>query len=212
MTKLNEHLIAKTEPIADERNVICGDGYRLSVLTDTLLRVEVQKDGIFTDEATQYVWNRNFDAVDFDVKNDGKLCKIVTEKTTFVFDVKKKKVVRIEFSDGRTVSATNRGNLGGTCRTLDMRIGKVRLGNGVLSRNGVAVLRDDGLVLCGDGVVRERKAKEKDEYILAPARIIGKRLTITFILRGKRRCFRDTFSATGGAGTTRTNRTNISTL
>ena len=185
MMKLNEHLIAKTEPIADERNVICGDGYRLTVLSDTLLRVETQKDGIFTDEATQYVWNRNFDAVDFDVKNDGKLCKIVTEKTTFVFDVKKKKVVRIGFSDGRTVSATNRGNLGGTCRTLDMRVGKVALGNGVLSKNGVAVIRDDGLVLCDDGVVRERKAKEKDEYIFAAGKDYRKALDDYFYLTGK---------------------------
>ena len=184
MMKLNAHLIAKTRPLADENNVIYGDGYRLTVLSDTLLRVETQKDGIFTDDATQHVWNRDFKAVDFTEETNGKARRIVTAKCTFVFDTRKKRVEAIVFKDGRTVKANNRGNLGGTCRTLDMRIGKVRLGNGVLSRNGVAVLRDDGLALCDDGVVRERKAKETDLYIFAAGKEYEKALDDYFYLTG----------------------------
>ena len=58
------------------------------------------------------------------------------------------------------VDCNNKRNLGGTCRTLDMKQGRVKVGNGVLSADGVAVLSDNGIVLNDDGTLSSRKAKE----------------------------------------------------
>lgn len=163
MTKLNPHLIVKNRPLANENNVIKGKGFRLTVLTPYLIRVEVQKDNIFTDEATQYVWNRDFPKVNFKVETQGKNVLIVTDKVTFNFDGKR---VNFVYVDEKWVACNNKANLGGTCRTLDMRSGRVKLNAGVLSRNGVSVLRDDGILLV-DGELKPRKAKELDEYVFA---------------------------------------------
>ena len=42
-----------TNPIANKNAVIRGDKYRFTVLTDRLLRLEYDEDGIFEDRATQ---------------------------------------------------------------------------------------------------------------------------------------------------------------
>ena len=178
MTALNSHLIVKTMPLANENNVIKGKGFRITVLTPCLIRVEVQKDNLFTDEATQYIWHRDFPKVKYKVETQGKVLLITTEKVIFNFDGKK---VNYVYLDEKWVACNNRKNLGGTCRTLDMRAGKVGLEDGVLSKNGVSVLVDDGLILV-DGALKARKAKEKDEYVFAYGNNYRQALNDYFIL------------------------------
>ncbi len=52
-------------------NVIKGDKYRITVLTEHLLRLEYSEDGEFIDAASQTVVNRDFPAVEFSVKDTG---------------------------------------------------------------------------------------------------------------------------------------------
>ena len=42
----------------DKSMIIQGEGYRISLLTDRLIRLEYSKKNIFTDAATQTVLNR----------------------------------------------------------------------------------------------------------------------------------------------------------
>lgn len=57
-----------------EKNTVVYGRVRVSVLTERLYRVEYSKNGVFTDCATQKVWNRNFDAPVFKFKKqDGYL-------------------------------------------------------------------------------------------------------------------------------------------
>ena len=66
-------------------------------------------------------------------------------------NLKTKKMMRIKLRDGRVVTNYTAGNLKGTCRTLDVSGGVISLGDGVCSRNGVAILDDsDTLVLKED--------------------------------------------------------------
>ena len=60
---LDSHLIAKTAPVALKENVICGDGYRITLLGSRLFRVERNKKNIFKDSATQMVWFRNMGVI-----------------------------------------------------------------------------------------------------------------------------------------------------
>ena len=58
-------------PVAVEGQSFTRGNVRFTVITPCLLRVEVQKKGLFCDEATQSVWFRDFDAAKYEIKEDG---------------------------------------------------------------------------------------------------------------------------------------------
>ncbi len=182
MTKLLEHLIAKTSPIAKKENIVERIGFRITVLTPSLIRVEVQKDNKFIDDATQSFWFRDLPAVDYTVEENDKEARIITEKATFCYSIGKKKITKVKI-DGSFVTCNNKGNLLGTRRTLDFCIGAAKLENGLLSRTGVSVYLDDSLII-KDGKTEERPNKGKDYYIFA----YGK---------DYRNCIKDFFKLTG---------------
>ena len=88
-----DRFFVETKSKSKESQIISGEGFRISVLTPYLLRVE---RGETCDEATQSVWYRAWDEPSFKVEKDGKIWRIVTEKTTFFFDVKAKKIIKIK--------------------------------------------------------------------------------------------------------------------
>ena len=47
-----------------------GQKYRITVLTERLVRLEFNKDGIFFDDITEQVQNRNFPVPEFKVVQD----------------------------------------------------------------------------------------------------------------------------------------------
>lgn len=181
---LNRHLIAVTRPLANEKNVLKGKGYRITVLTPSLVRVEIQKDGIFTDSATQYIWNRDFPAVEYSYETSGNNVLINTKNHIFNFNASSKKITHVFFADkDKWVTCNNSGNLGGTRRTLDMKKGKVKLEPGILSKTGVAVLNDDGILLV-DGKLQARKTKESDVYVFAYGRNYREAINDYFYMTG----------------------------
>lgn len=132
-----------------------------------MLRVEKQADGKFCNEPTQSVWFRDFCECGFDVKENGGKIEIKTEKVTFVYSLSAKKMLYIILADGRKVKNFKSGNLKGTSRTLDITAID-RVGDGVCSRNGVAVLDDsDTLAIKPDGTILPRDNNESDEYYFA---------------------------------------------
>ncbi len=155
-------------PLAPEKQTITKGKTRLTVITPCLLRVEVQNEGKFCDEPTQSVWFRDFCKTDFEVKESNGIIEIKTSGTKFVYSLKSNKMLRIELSDGRTVKNYKSGNLKGTCRTLDITAGIIRLGDGVCSKNGVAILDDgDTLAIKPDGSILPKDNKGSDKYYFA---------------------------------------------
>lgn len=155
-------------PVAHKSHSLVRDGVRLTVLTPCLLRVETQSKNKFCDEPTQSVWFRDFQKPEFKVNESSGTIEIKTTKANFLYNIKAKKMVRIKLRDGRVVTNYKAGNLKGTCRTLDITAGVITLGDGVCSKNGVAILDDsDTLVLKEDGSILPRKYKETDEYYFA---------------------------------------------
>lgn len=141
---------------------------RFSVLTSCLLRVEYQNQGIFNDKTTQSVINRSFDSPSFTVKNMDNSIVIKTEKVEFYYDINLRKMTSVVLDDGRKVTDLKKGNLKGTCRTLDQARGKRKLQEGILSFNGVAVLDDSNSLLIGeDGYIEKRNNKGSDIYYFA---------------------------------------------
>lgn len=155
-------------PVAHEKQTVVRKNTRFTVITPCLLRVEVQPEGKFCDEPTQSVWYRDFCETEFEVNETKNTIEIKTSKAVFVYSLKSNKMLRIKLGDGRVVSNYSAGNLKGTCRTLDITAGIITLGDGVCSRNGVAVLDDgDTLALKSDGSILPRENKESDKYYFA---------------------------------------------
>ena len=178
---LNERLIAKIRPKADERNTVLWKDYRITVLADRLFRLEKSPDRKFRDHATLSVWFRDMPPQEFSVKSGESECAIKTSRVTLIVRAERKNC-RI-LTDGKELPVTNSGNLKGTYRTLDNCDGdlwvydwvgpdavpvnkRIELENGVCSKTGVAVI-DDGktLTLGEDGEVKEEVADGTDEYV-----------------------------------------------
>ncbi len=168
MEKFEKRFKIDCSPVADKKQTLTYKSVRFMVITPCLLRVEVQNDGKFCDEPTQSVWFRNLGDVNFEVKESGNKIEIKTEKAIFTYSLSSKKMLSIKLSDGRTVKNYKSGNLKGTCRTLDITAGIIKLSDGVCSRNGVAILDDSKtLAIKPDGLILPRENKEKDEYYFA---------------------------------------------
>lgn len=173
-------------PLTNEKNVIVRNDIRISVLTEALVRFEHVKGGSFCDKPTQSVWFRSFSSPRFEVTESGSKLTVKTPRAQFTYSLSGKRLVSVSFPDGKTVSSFKKGNLGGTCRTLDFTNGKTKIGDGVISESGVALLDDsDTLVLGSDGTFAPRDGKGSDVYCFAYAHDYIGALRDLFMLTGK---------------------------
>lgn len=178
--RLDEHLIAQTSPLGNPNQTYITTDFRFTVIAPDLLRVEYDPKSTFTDEATQTVWFRDLGECPFTLGFEEKHITVKTEKAKFWVNRKKACPEFVEI-DGKRVGADNRRNLGGTARTLDGTAGKIKIGEGVVGEDGVAVIEDNSLILGKDGMVKPR-SKGKDYYIFAtksPARALELLYAIT---------------------------------
>ena len=170
---MKPYLKLETHPLADPKNVVKGDKYRITVLTEHLLRLEYSEDGEFIDAASQTVVNRDFPAVEFSVKDTGDELELRTKylqlnynKKAFSANGLSCKTTAVGIS---SVPAWHYGDptqdLGGTARTLDQVNGACELEPGIMSWFGSAVLDDSkSLLMTEDGWVTPRKKGVQDLY------------------------------------------------
>lgn len=154
--------------MAAETQTVTEGTLRVTVLSPCLIRVERSAGGVFTDEATQTVFNRAFSPTEFKRSSDAQALLITTQKATFKIPLTGKKLCCIPFGKTELIPCSNSGNLKGTARTLDGAFKSVPLSDGILSRSGVAVLDDsESLVFDKNGEIAPRPADEDDIYIFA---------------------------------------------
>ena len=70
-------------------NVVQGTKYRFTILSEILIRLEYSETGIFVDDYTELVRNRNFNKVDFKVQEDENY--LVIETSYFKLEYAKEK-------------------------------------------------------------------------------------------------------------------------
>lgn len=170
---MNEIYRMKTTPAACPDNMVTGEHYRITVLTQGLLRLEYSPDGIFEDRPTQTVLHRDFPKTDFRVvRGQGKL-ELYTQCLHLVYDEKPFSAQGLSIQITGAFTEYNSiwrygqkvGDLGGTARTLDEANGAIPLGPGILSRSGFAVLDDStSQILLEDGWLEPRKKDIQDLY------------------------------------------------
>lgn len=136
-----------------------GDRWRISILTDSLVRFEWSDAGVFVDERTQSVVNRDFgEPAAYTVRRDADgWLDIETERLRIVYDGGPFTAEGLAVSVKDSLSQHNtwrygdaqNANLGGTVRTLDQIDGPTELEPGLLSGDGWMILddSDDNLVV-----------------------------------------------------------------
>ena len=81
---------------AAETSIIKGNNYRISILTDRLIRFEYSKKNIFVDEETAAVTNRNFPKAKFDVLDSEDKLVIVTDYLRVIYDQQERLIILTE--------------------------------------------------------------------------------------------------------------------
>ena len=184
----------KTRPLCNPGNVVAGKNYRITMLTEALIRLEYSGEGKFEDRATQTVLNRDFPEVSYTVKETEDQLEIFTKRLHLIYNKK-------EFSSfGLSVKVFGNlsnyrstwhfgektNDLGGTARTLDGVNGACALEHGLMSRYGFSVLDDSRtLVLTDDGWVEPRKKGNQDLYFFGYGHEYRECLSDFYYLCGK---------------------------
>lgn len=153
-----------------ERLQLSGEHWRISVLGEHLLRYEWSPHGVFEDRPTQVVTRRPFSPVRAQVRDEPGVVQVITAAFQLDYDgtAPTPQSLRVK-GRGDYESAWRYGqplpnkfgaalglasNLGGTARTLDGADGPISMGEGLATRNGLAVLDDSAsLVVDGDRLV-----------------------------------------------------------
>src|SRR3954466_290465 len=149
---MDQHLRLATSPVAHPDATVQGDTWRITVLTEGLVRLEWADDGVFEDRASTFALHRDLPVPDFEVVDGEAVLEIFTDRLWLVYDrgpfspAGLSVQVRGNVSNYRSVWRYGEPlrNLGGTARTLDDVDGRAPLEPGVVARGGVAVLDDSG--------------------------------------------------------------------
>lgn len=197
---MKEHLKLVAHPKARKENMICGERYRVTLLTGSLVRLEYSPDSHFIDAATQTVLNRDFPEVAFSSKETEEGLEISTEYFRLFYDRKEFSGHGLSLScsgvdpEGKTGGNRlkwhygEKGNsLKGTARTLDEVNGACELEEGLISCKSGCVALDDShtLLIREDGWVEPRQKGVRDIYLFAYGHRYREALKDFYYLCGK---------------------------
>lgn len=167
-------------------SMIIGNKYRISILTERLVRLEYNPKGVFEDRPTQRVIYRNFPKVNYTATQSETLLQVITSYFTLDY------VKEHTFAGSMIAPSTNlKITLNGTDRTwnynhpearnygtitysLDNFKGKLKLDKGLYSTDGFACIDDsDSLVLNEKGMFQNRSDKVLDLYVFMYKKDLG---------------------------------------
>lgn len=161
---------------ANESSKVRFGNFRITLLTEQLIRLEYNRNKSFVDLPTQVVWNREFPEVIYEIWQDEEVLKIETEALVIVgnnfgeeesdLEVTKKESKNqkeITWHIGKQIET-----LKGTVRTLDGVDGETILEEGILSKAGISVLDDSkSYLILENGELQKRQGEGKDIYLFA---------------------------------------------
>ena len=145
-----------SKSLANERAIFQGQNYRITVLTERLVRLEYSIDGHFSDDLTMLVKNRKFSVPQFKVEQDQNYL-VITTKYFMLQYLKNKPFLGPKFAPDSNLKVelintdkvwfygqVEARNFKGGAISLDDFKGKVKLDKGLYSTDGFVVLDDSG--------------------------------------------------------------------
>ncbi len=175
--------------VSNSECVFQGSNYRITVLTERLLRLEYSKNGIFVNDLTETVSNRLFPKPEFSVKQDTRILEITTKYFTLkyvkekpfegmnieVFLLNTDKIWNPKQKEVRNYKTTGNGYINN----------KLDFIKGLYSGDGFATLNDsNSLLLSEEGFFQMRQNPSTDIYLFMYKRDFGYCLRDYFMLTG----------------------------
>lgn len=174
-----------------------GDNYRITILSDVLIRFEYSEDGKFEDRPTELAIFRNFEKPDYSIRQDQKYLQVTgkyfrieyqKEKSFYGNKVAPDANLRVSLLDTDKIwylGHPEARNFYGSANSLDDFSGKMGLHKGLFSTDGFASIDDsNSLVIDNDGYLIPGNSKRIDTYLFIYKRDFGI-------------CLRDYFRLTG---------------
>jgi len=197
MYPLGEHFKLKINSNVNPKNVIKGEKYRISILSESLVRFQYNEMGVFEDSPTEFAWNRDFGETSFNVKQDSRYLEITTSyfKITYIKE-KPFKGSNLSPASNLKVDVLNSDNswyyghpeiknFGAPAKDLSSFDGRIKFMKSLYSLDGFVSIDDSKSKLIEtDGTIRERKNKEIDIYLFV-------------YLKDFSRCLQDYYKLTG---------------
>lgn len=183
---------------------VTGDCYRFTLLTDRILRMEYDPEGIFEDRPSQTVVCRNLPAPEFSFQDSGTCLEIDTKnyhltyyygrekkftENTLIIDAKNNFIpygARWHFGSKVYSDPPRHNNLYGTTRTLDRVDGATELDYGLMSTDGHSFFDDSETALFGeDGTFCSRRPGTIDVYYVCCQRDYADTLKDFYTITGR---------------------------
>lgn len=162
-------------PVARPESIVQGSHWRFTIIGENVLRYEWSEDGIFEDRPSTFAVNRDLPTPMYRVVDTDNKLDIISSTFHLTYDKKRFSTNGLSVSIvGKVVlwgsywryGQENKGNLGGTARTLDEVNGRCDMGSGILSRHGFSDLDDSDSMLFDKGFVSPRRQGDRiDGYL-----------------------------------------------
>ena len=182
--------------MTDSKNIIQGRNYRITLLSERLVRLEYSKNGVFEDHKTSLVVNRNFPKVSFFRDTTETILQVKTSYFTLTY-VMEKPIVPSKMMATSNLKISLNGtdkewypghvearNFGGLNYSLDDFNGKLKLDKGLYSTDGFVSIDDSNSLIFNGNDYLERENKETDIYVFMYKKDLGLCLQDYFLLTG----------------------------
>jgi alpha-glucosidase (family GH31 glycosyl hydrolase) len=153
-----------------EENIIKGDKYRFTILTERLIRIQFNESSNFHDKPTQLVINRKFDKVDFDIKEDRNYLEVSTRYFKLIYNkntsYKNSKNFRVELLNTDRFWYYNHVEAKNYPYPLIIENGKVKNTKSLYSLDGFVSIDDSkDIIISNDGTMEEYVDNGVDIYL-----------------------------------------------
>ena len=180
---------------SNPESVFKGNKYRITILTDRLIRLEYNENGVFEDRPSIFAQNRNFAKPDFNVSENNNTLKIITKY--FELEYKKEK----KFDGGKLSPTSNlKILLYNTDKvwyynhpearrypaTISMSDNKMKSKKGIFSLDGFISIDDSNTdIILENGQIEKRNSSGIDMYVFMYNKDYYYCLNDYFMLTGK---------------------------
>lgn len=79
MYNLGQQFQVGKNAMPNPKSVIKGEKYRITILTERLIRLEYNENGVFENRATEQIFNRNLSLPKYEVMEDARMITVVTD-------------------------------------------------------------------------------------------------------------------------------------
>jgi alpha-glucosidase (family GH31 glycosyl hydrolase) len=161
-----------------KENVIQGQKYRFTILTERLIRIEYNEYGEFLDKPTELVWFRNMPKVTYLLKQTDTILEITTKyfKLTYLKEkpfegskinpVSNLKIELLTNNKQWYYKHPEVRNFGSPSLSLDENKGKIKVKRGLYSIDGFASIDDSkSNIMTSSGTIEQRQNETIDTYV-----------------------------------------------